>query len=130
MGGEEVYAERLASRDACYFVVEERRLPVGTVILCGLDSNNRCIELKRVVVSRPGQGLGRRALELVLEMVFTELAAHRLWLDIYMDNERARRTYRALGFVEEGTMRECIWQGGRFRSLVLMAMLEGEFRGK
>ena len=58
---------------------------------------------------------------------FVDLAAHRLWLDVYTDNERARRTYRALGFVEEGTMLDCIWQGGKFRPLVLMSMLESEY---
>ncbi len=81
---------------------EENRLAAGYVILCGRDTMNRCIALKRVVISRPGQGLGRQALAVTLEMVFTELGAHRLWLDVYVENERARRTYGALGLVEEG----------------------------
>jgi RimJ/RimL family protein N-acetyltransferase len=33
---------------------------------------------------------------------FDGFAAHRLWLDVYCDNARARRAYQALGFVEEG----------------------------
>ena len=79
-------------------------------------------------VSEPGCGTGREALRQVMRMAFSELSAHRLWLDVYSDNRRALRTYRALGFMEEGTMRECIWHGGKFRSLVLMSLLEQEFK--
>lgn len=124
----EVHASRMASTDASYFVVEHEGQAAGYVLLCGLDSNNRSIELKRIVVSTPGEGIGREALRQVMARVFNRLTAHRLWLDVFDDNVRARKTYKALGFVEEGTLRECVWQGGRFRSLVLMSMLEQEFR--
>lgn len=125
---EQVHVQRLDSPGAAYFVVECDDQAVGFAILCSLDSINRSIELKRVVVSEPGRGIGRKAIRQVTRMAFTELSAHRLWLDVYSDNERARRTYRALGFVEEGTLRECIWHDNRFRSLVLMSTLEEEFR--
>ena len=84
----------------------------GFAILCGLTSVNRIVELKRVAVSQPGEGIGREALRPIMSKSFVDLSAHRLWRDVYTDNERARRTYLALGFVEEGTMRDCIWQGG------------------
>jgi diamine N-acetyltransferase len=123
---EPLHMQRLESPDAAYFAIEHHGQPVGFVILCGLNSINRSIELKRVAVSEPGHGIGREALRQVVRMAFSELSAHRLWLDVYSDNDRARRTYRALGFVEEGTLRECIWHGDRFRSLVVMSILEEE----
>ena len=125
---EPVHAERFGSPDSAYFVIERDEQPAGFVILRGLRSTNRSIELKRVAVSEPGQGIGREALRQVIRMAFDELAAHRLWLDIFSDNHRARATYRALGFVVEGTLRECVWYDNKFRSLVLMSMLEEEFR--
>ena len=121
-----VHAERFGSPDSAYFLIERNGLPAGFVILRGLRSN-RSIELKRVAVSEPGQGIGREALRQVIRKAFNQLAAHRLWLDVFSDNHRARATYRALGFVEEGTQRECVWYDNRFRSLVLMSMLEEEF---
>lgn len=120
-----VHEGRMASADARYFAVEGGSC-AGFVILCGVADPNRSIELKRIVVDPPGSGAGRDALRLVIALAFGELGAHRLWLDVYTDNERARRVYRSLGFVEEGTMRECVFDGGRFRSLVLMSMLEAE----
>jgi diamine N-acetyltransferase len=124
---EELHRHRIASLDCSYLVFELDGATVGFAILCGLNSVNRNIELKRVIVSEPGKGLGREGLRLIVRKAFCEMSAHRLWLDVYEDNERARRVYRALGFVEEGTIRECIWHGSRFRSLVLMSMLEDEF---
>jgi diamine N-acetyltransferase len=125
---EPLHLQRLESPDAAYFLIERHGQPAGFVILCGLNSINRSIELKRVAVSEPGQGIGREALRQIVQMAFSELSAHRLWLDVYSDNQRALGAYRTLGFVEEGTMRECIWHGHRFRSLILMSILEEEFR--
>ena len=124
---EAIHKQRLENADSAYFVVEHNEAPAGFVILCGLCGIHRNVLLRRVVVAEPGQGMGREALRLVLRHVFAELSAHRFWLDVYDDNERALRAYRALGFVEEGTMRECIWSGGRFRSLIVMSILDREF---
>jgi diamine N-acetyltransferase len=122
----ELHQQRMANPDSMYLLIERDEQPFGFVILCGLTSAHRSIELKRIVVSEPGAGGGREALRCVVRMAFQQLSAHRLWLDVFVENERARRAYRAAGFVEEGTMRECIRQAGRFRSLVVMSILESE----
>jgi RimJ/RimL family protein N-acetyltransferase len=125
---ESLHNERMASSGASYLIVEDSGRPAGFVILCGLDSVNRCVELKRIMVDPPGKGVGSAVLRRILTMVFDEFSAHRIWLDVYEDNQRARSVYRTLGFVEEGTLRECIHDGGRFRSLVVMSILEPEYR--
>ncbi|HKW97839.1 MAG TPA: GNAT family protein [Bryobacteraceae bacterium] len=124
----ELHERRMAHPDSAYLVIERDRRPFGFVILCGLDSPNRSIELKRIVVSEPGAGFGREALRLTVRMAFEQLSAHRLWLDVFSDNDRARRAYRAVGFIEEGTLRECVRHDDRFRSLVVMSILENECR--
>jgi RimJ/RimL family protein N-acetyltransferase len=69
-------------------------------------------------------------LHAVIQKAFREFAAHRLWLDVFDDNARARHLYQSLGFVEEGVLRECIRWPDRFRSLVVMSMLEQEYRAR
>ena len=123
---QQVHEQRMANPDSAYFVIQRDGRPFGFVILCGLTSINRSIELKRIVISEPGAGWGREALRCVVRIAFQQLSAHRLWLDVFTDNQRARRAYRAVGFVEEGTMRECIRQDDRFRSLVVMSILDSE----
>jgi diamine N-acetyltransferase len=98
------------------------------VILRGLSEQNRAIELKRIVVAAPERGLGRRILTEVIRMVFEELGAHRLFLDVYADNARACHLYESLGFIYEGAMREAALRDGAWFDLRLMSMLEDEYR--
>ena len=123
-----VHERQMADADCLYYMVEEKGERAGYVILRGLTSINRCVELKRIVIAKPGRGLGRQVLRALIDKSFGELAAHRLWLDVYDDNHRALHVYRSLGFVEEGTLRECVKCEGRYRSLVVMSMLESEYR--
>ena len=123
---EEEHRGCLKDEDYGYWIVEEGGATAGFVILSGLASGNRSILIKRVAVSVPGRGHGREAMRQVLRLAFDNYRAHRVWLDVYPENERARKVYRALGFQEEGVMRDCIWSGGQFRSLILMSLLETE----
>lgn len=117
---------RMTDPDCLYMVVEENGEKAGFVILCGLTSTNKSAELKRIVIAKPGRGLGRMVLRAIVAQVFDDLSAHRLWLDVYEDNHRARHVYRSVGFVEEGTLRECVKHGDKYRSLVVMSMLDSE----
>ncbi|PZO38752.1 MAG: hypothetical protein DCF17_14225 [Shackletoniella antarctica] len=58
-------------------------------------------------------------------LVFDTLKAHRLWLDVKSKNSRARYLYRSEGFVEEGFMRECLFEEVERESLVLRATSSG-----
>lgn len=53
--------------------------------------------------------------------------AHRLWLDVFEHNERARALYTSEGFTVEGVLREHVNLHGQWRSLVLMSMLSREY---
>jgi len=79
-------------------------------------------------VAQPGRGLGRRLLAEILRTVFEEIGAHRFFLDVVEDNFRARHLYKSFGFTEEGVMREATERNGVWLSLVLMSLLELEYR--
>jgi diamine N-acetyltransferase len=128
---EERHLRTLASGDARYFVSDS---PSGVLqafaILRGIEEASRSIELKRLIVATPGRGLGRRILSELIRMVFDDLGAHRMFLDVFEDNPRARHLYESMGFVYEGIMREAGERGTEFISLHLMSMLEREYRAK
>jgi diamine N-acetyltransferase len=124
------HTNRMNDPDCQYWIVEEDGSPAGHVILCGLKSPNRSLELKRIVIAQLGQGLGRRVMDEILRKAFDELSAHRLWLDVFEHNARARHVYRSAGLVEEGVLRECVKQPDRYASLVVMSMLEDEYRAR
>jgi RimJ/RimL family protein N-acetyltransferase len=79
-------------------------------------------------VGQPGLGLGRRILGEIQRIAFEELGAHRLFLDVFDDNARARHLYESMGFVIEGAMRDATSRDGAWHDLLLMSMLEDEYR--
>ena len=83
--------------------------------------------MKRIVVAAPERGLGRKILSEIIRMAFEEFHAHRLFLDVYEDNARARHLYESLGFVYEGTMRDAARRGETYCNLRLMSMLDEEY---
>lgn len=119
----------LADSDILHLIVaaDMGSPPVGFVILAGLTNPNHCVEFRRIVIAYKGRGLGRAAVWAVMQMAFDGLGAHRLWLDVKLDNGRARHLYASEGFVEEGVLRECLWTADRYESLVVMSMLREEF---
>jgi len=121
----------LASAEARYYVSDSISGDLQAfALLRGLEEASRSIELKRIVVATPGQGLGRRIVRALMSIVFDDLHAHRLYLDVYEDNARARHLYESLGFVYEGVMREAGERGGDFISLHLMSMLAREYQAQ
>lgn len=128
---EERHLLTLTNGDARYYVCEPEPGEVQAfAILRGVEEASRSIELKRLVVAAPGKGLGRRILTELMRIVFEEFRAHRMYLDVYQDNLRARHLYESLGFVYEGVMREAGERGGEFISLHLMSMLDREYQAR
>ena len=88
----------LENKDMFHLIVESASKPVGYILMAGLKSHNRCIELKRFVITEKGKGFGRKALKLCKTTAFELEKAHRLWLDVVEHNQRARTLYRSEGF--------------------------------
>jgi diamine N-acetyltransferase len=126
----ERHAEALADPDQAQMIVEADDGPIGFVLLAGLAGGHRNVELRRIVIAPRGRGLGRRALALVLDHAFGTLGAHRVWLDVKVHNERARRAYAAAGFVDEGILRDALLTDGVFESLAVMSVIEQDWAAR
>lgn len=113
--------------DVLHMIIEHEGSPVGYTIIAGLTKQNRSVELRRIVITEKGRGLGRKALRLCKELAFEHLKAHRLWLDVIHYNARAQHLYASEGFVTEGVLRDCDFYQGQFFSMVIMSILEGEY---
>jgi RimJ/RimL family protein N-acetyltransferase len=126
---EDRHRATLTGGDARYFVSETEWSEVQAyAILRGINENSGAIELKRIVVAVPERGLGRRMLKELMRIAFSELGAHRLFLDVYEDNARARHLYESLGFQYEGLMRDAARREDSWCNLCLMSILESEYR--
>lgn len=75
-----------------------------------------------------GHGLGTWAVETTRDFAFAELGLHRLELDVFSINPRARHVYEKAGFRVEGVLRDAIWLGDGYCDDILMAILEDDWR--
>jgi RimJ/RimL family protein N-acetyltransferase len=102
---------------------------VGSTGLVHIDPRNRSAEAG-IVVGRTeewGRGLGTDAMKTLLRYAFEELNLHRVSLRVYSFNERGLRSYRKLGFSEEGRLREALFRHGAWHDVIVMAILQEEF---
>jgi RimJ/RimL family protein N-acetyltransferase len=111
------------------FAVEVAGEFIGTVALKDIDRRSQHAWLSIVLDgARLGRGYGRDALRTLLRWAFGIQNFHRISLETWATNERALRCYRAVGFVEEGRMREVIWLDGAHVDAVQMGILRREWQ--
>lgn len=105
--------------------------PVGAVYLLGIDWIARAAEFAIWIgaAGAQGRGVGEAATRLMLAHAFDDLNLERVHLTVLRDNERALGLYRKLGFVQEGVQRRAAFKEGRYRDMVMMALLREDFRG-
>ncbi len=77
-----------------------------------------------------GKGYAVEAAQLLLNYGFNELNLHRISLEVYSHNTRARRAYEKAGFVHEGTLRESYFRGGAYHDTLVMAVLKSDWEGR
>lgn len=123
------HREVLKDEDKQHLIIREKINgdALGFIILAGLKSPNLSLELRRIIISEKNRGFGRAAIRLIKDYCFKQLNFHRLWLDVFSDNERAIYLYRSEGFRLEGLLRECIKTEQGFRSLQIYALLAQEY---
>ncbi len=96
----------------------------GEIVLNDLDSDNRSCSFRTGL--RPayqGRGLGSEATRLILDHGFA-IGLHRVELEVYAFNPRARHVYEKAGFVHEGTRRDALLWEGEWIDAITMSMLE------
>jgi RimJ/RimL family protein N-acetyltransferase len=103
---------------------------LGQIGIHQIHARSRVGRLGCVIASRDemGKGHGSAAIRAVLERGFGELGLHKLWLMVFRKNERGRRLYGRIGFVEEGVLREEYFHEGAWHDMVRMSMLAHEWR--
>lgn len=111
-------------------IIEELDMGIaaGYFMLRKLDSP--CAEFTHVIIGRKGLGYGREALNLLLDWTFKLRKYHRVWIDCKDYNEIALHLYERVGFVREGVLREYLLTDGVYENLVVLGMLDREYRAR
>lgn len=115
----------LADGRHAYFIARFESEAIGFAIVRDWASAERVAHIKRVVVSHPGRGHGKALLVQLVQIIFQNTDAHRIWLGVFPENTRARRAYEAVK--AEGIARGSAFFGGRHRDEVVMSLLRPDW---
>jgi RimJ/RimL family protein N-acetyltransferase len=124
----EQHAAEMARDSTRYFVLRDGAEVTAFAIFQHIGEPDRRVHLKRIVARDAGQGAGTRLLSSALDWLYTETETNRVDLDLFVENERARRTYEKLGFVVEGRLRDYHRTvDGRIRDALIMSILRKDW---
>lgn len=103
---------------------------IGLLTLSALDPIAGNAELGIMIAEKKdrGKGWASQACRLIMDYAFGELRLHRLYVRVAVDNLPSLKLFQALGFIEEGRMREVMRRGHRYLDLILLGLLEDEYR--
>ena len=101
---------------------------VGEAVLNQWDPGNESCNF-RIFIGPRGRdrGLGTEATRLIVGYGFERLRLHRISLEVYAFNPRARRVYEKVGFRPEGVLRDSLRYNGEWIDATVMSILAAEW---
>jgi RimJ/RimL family protein N-acetyltransferase len=116
-----------ASKTAVVLAIVEKESErhVGNIALQGIDPIARTAELAILIGEEEarGKGIGREACALMIRHGFLTLGLNRIWLGTMATNTGMRRVAEALGFTQEGVLRQANYTDGTFVDGVIYGLL-------
>lgn len=124
----EIYGQWAVAEDRLVLAVIDTAsgLLVGEAVLNDWDEGNRSCGFRILVGAQGrGRGLGTEATRLIVRHGLETMGLHRITLEVYDFNPRARHVYEKAGFRHEGTGREALLFDGEWIDVHYMGILGG-----
>ncbi|MCP4761172.1 MAG: GNAT family N-acetyltransferase [archaeon] len=108
-------------------IVKNSLKPIG-VCSIDIDWKNRVGSVGIVIGEKDywNKGYGTESLDLLVDYGFNTLNLNRIELDVYDHNLRAQKSYKKVGFIEEGRRRSAMFLNGKYRDAIIMSILKDE----
>ena len=74
------------------------------------------------------KGYGTEAMKLLIDYGFNTINLNRIQLETFSFNIRALKSYRKVGFKEEGTRRQAIYVNGEYHDAIMLGILKNEWQ--
>lgn len=131
-GHENWMRTRVETGSVVQFIICERKddRPVGSVYFRDIDRQNKKAEYGIFIgeADAAGKGIGSEAARLAVDYARDVLRLHKLMLRVFADNAGAVKSYRNAGFVQEARLRDEFFRDGKYRDMLLMAVIFEENR--
>jgi len=126
------WIERMSAGDNVFLGIvnkEDDKL-IGIVNVGSVDRLNRSAE-GGIAIGEPefrSAGIGFEVSVAMLDFVFDYMNLHRLYVTAHGYNEISLLLTKKLKFVEEGKQRDAILRRGKYHDLIVLSLLEDEWR--
>ncbi|WP_313816980.1 GNAT family protein [Citricoccus sp.] len=128
----EIYGRWSVAEDRIVWAIEEVATGriVGESVLNDLDGGNLSCGFRIWISGARDRGLGSEAVELTLRHAFEDQGLHRVSLEVYAFNPRARHVYEKAGFSLEGTLRGALLFDGGWVDAHVMGILADQWNAR
>lgn len=128
----EWYRTVVDDKSQLILAIETENGHVGTIGLRGIDFVYRSAELWIYIGDQQnrGSGVAKAAVEQILEFGFNTLNLHRVFVQVFDFNERARRFFQKCGMKPEGVLREAVFKRGRYWDKHVLGILSSDSRAE
>jgi len=105
---------------------------IGNCAIQNINVKNRACSCGITIGEKEYQGIGygTEAMEMLVEYGFNTLNMNRIELVVYEFNIRAYKSYKKVGFIEEGRKRQARYHNGKYYDEVIMAILREDWEKK
>ena len=97
--------------------------------LIRLNRHSHLFEIRRIVITDKGKGLGKESMQELIRYAFEETDTNRLWLDVYPDNTIGIRLYESLGMHRDGVLRQNYLSERGYLDQIIYSLLKSEYHG-
>ncbi|MFA5524489.1 MAG: GNAT family protein [Tissierellales bacterium] len=127
----EWFKSQISMQDTYNFSIEdiETSLYIGGCGINKIDWKNRVVTVGIYIGDKDfrDKGYGTEAMRLLIDFIFSQMNINRIQLSVFSFNERAIRSYKKNGFVEEGRLKQSIFRNGRYYDEILMSILRENY---
>ncbi len=104
----------------------EKKMPIGLARLMYINYQNENAELGIYIAENEyqGKGLGKKAMQLLLDEGFEKLKLKKIYLKVATTNKAAIALYLKSGFIIEGELKKHIFRHNEYIDLTLMAIFK------
>lgn len=117
-----------------FLIIDSDSHIIGESVINEIDARTRSANFRIAIFNSKdcSHGIGSWAVQQTVDYAFSELHLHRLSLDVFSYNPRAKHVYEKAGFIQEGILRDAAIDpaDGSYADIILMAILEDEWRSR
>jgi RimJ/RimL family protein N-acetyltransferase len=129
---EEAWIDSFSPDSLCEYILAVQKNDTGKFI-GGIEINNLDLKNRNCTIAvymHPdylGKGIGTQAIKLLLDFLFQRFSLNKIKLNVFDYNERAIKSYKKVGFVEEGVLRQELFTLNKYHDIVMMSILKQEW---